>query len=83
MEKIYNIFLGLPPHNIDINHPLHSNFGLFFHLKKSSNLGKQYRQVTDWLDLQDNIQNFHNLVQLSNLYSKMIQNAHGKFFHLH
>ena len=78
MEKIYNIFLGLPPHNIDINHPLHSNFGLFFHLKKSSNLGKQYRQVTDWLDLQDNIQNFHNLKQLEYFINRLDKTFHNK-----
>ena len=78
MEKIYNIFLGLPPHNIDINHPLHLNFGIFFHLKKSSNFNKQYVHITDWLDTQNNIQNFYELKQLEEFVRILDKNIKKK-----
>ena len=78
MEKIYNIFLGVPPHNIDSNHPLHMNFGIFFHLKKSSNFDNQYMHITDWLDNQNNLQNFYALKQLEEFIKRLDKNFKNK-----
>ncbi len=49
MKSNHNILLGLPPHNFDLYHPLHTRFGIFFHIKKRGEFDNNYESIFDWL----------------------------------
>ena len=76
MKIKHNILLGLPPHDFNLHHPLHTKFGIFFHIKKGGKYDNTFESIFDWLKSED-ISNLSSTKEfLKFLNSLKLENEH-------